>query len=176
MSQVDLIVPLTEPEDGNDPNIAQEHPDVLRELWSDDMASLRNVFQMLRNMGVRRILKLMVKDNLQRPCSDEVIKECLKGIDIRYLDWRKEDLSADVVLSAAPNVVELWLYSSGRSSVLRGWSASNGVCNLNQVCYLAILFIKQGPGSHLANNHHDILSADDDVTSRCTLGEAHLGS
>ncbi|KAI0399127.1 hypothetical protein F4802DRAFT_603297 [Xylaria palmicola] len=153
LSQVDLIVPFTQPAKST-PLLKSIEPgksiesiidtdskdpldeDIRRELWEDDMQSIKSVFDMLRNMKVRRILKLRVQDHFDRSCSDDVIKDCLRGIDIRYLDWKKQDLSADVVLSAAPNVAELWLYSSGRSSVLRGWSASNGICNLYQMTKL----------------------------------------
>lgn len=134
MSQVDLIVPFTKPDLKTwESKPLEEQQRIERDLWNDDMDSLRGVFKMLRNKSIGRILKLIVTDNLERPCSDEVIIDCLKGFDIRYLDWRKYDLSADVVLAAAPRVSELWLYYSGSSAILRGWEGSNGICNLNQV-------------------------------------------
>lgn len=88
---------------------------------------------MLHRKGVRRILKLTVRDNLDDPCSDEVIERCLKRFDVRYLDWQKYDLCAEVILSAAPNVVKLTLHSSGSHAVLRSWASEMTLCELNKV-------------------------------------------
>lgn len=142
MSQVHLIVPWTKAGEFEDGQKEEEILRIMRGLWDDDMESMRSAFTMLEKKGVERILKLIVSDNKERPCSDEVIVDCIKRFDVRYLDWRKEDLSADAVLSAAPNLTELWLYSSGRSAVLQGWAASKALCNLNQVGFITVLFIR----------------------------------
>lgn len=134
MSQVELRV------SSRDPTYAaassgelQESPE---ERWERFMESLQKIFRMLYKNGARKILKLTVIDNPKRPCSDEVIERCLSGFDVRYLNWVKPDLCADVILAKAPKVVELWLYSSGSNAVLRGWAATNGLCGLNQLMAL----------------------------------------
>lgn len=133
MSQVELTVPVTEPvkEDWEMFSV-EERQQKCRIQWEDDMDSLKSVFDLIRKKVVK-ILKLTVHDWPKRPCSDEVIEECLRGFDVRYLDWIKDDLSIDMVLNAAPRVVELSLYSSSSNAVLQGWAASNGICNLKQV-------------------------------------------
>ncbi|PHH90671.1 hypothetical protein CDD83_2965 [Cordyceps sp. RAO-2017] len=103
------------------------------DLWKSNMKHVINVFQELRDQNVERILKVIIRDNSHKPCTDEIIESCLSGFDVRYLDWNKPDLCPDVVLAAAPNVVELTLYSSGNTAVLPAWAASNGLCNLNLV-------------------------------------------
>lgn len=106
------------------------------ESWRLSMRHLMRLFKKLReDGGVQQILKLTVVDNPSRPCTDEVIERCLRDFDVRYLDWNKPDLCADVILAVAPNIVELTLHSSGNSSVLRSWAAENGLCNLNLVRY-----------------------------------------
>ena len=105
----------------------------LLELQQTNMESLEKVFNMLREeKGIKRILKLTVKDDPAMPCSDRVIEKCLESFDVRYLDWNKPDLCIDIVLAKAPNVTELNLYSSGNNAVLRRWASINGLCGLNQ--------------------------------------------
>jgi hypothetical protein len=134
MSQVDLIVPYTAPDKKTWDSLSAEEQKLKRQgLWEDDMDSLRSVFDLIRTKKVKKILRLTVTDNFERPCSDEVIEDCLRNFDIRYLDWRKYDLCIDVVLNAAPRVVELWLYSNSNNAVLRSWAASNGICYLKRV-------------------------------------------
>ncbi|KAH6627368.1 hypothetical protein F5144DRAFT_534928 [Chaetomium tenue] len=143
MSLVDLIVPVTKP-GPQEPKTAhrsleesqQEFRNLSRTLWEEDMDAMRGVFEMLADKGVEKILKLTVTDDAGRPCSDEVIADCIRDFDVRYLDWRKEDLSAHTVLAAAPRVAELWLYSSSRNAVLQGWSATDGLCHLHKMTTL----------------------------------------
>lgn len=99
-----------------------------------DALSLQGVFDLLRSLKhVQRILKVEVKDNPRRNCSDQTIEACLKGFDVRYLNWDKYDLCSDVVVAVAKNVIELWLYSSGNNAVLRSWSGEEGLGRLKQV-------------------------------------------
>ncbi|KAK3395251.1 hypothetical protein B0H63DRAFT_533929 [Podospora didyma] len=101
--------------------------------WNRRMKAVDEVFNMLRGQGVKTILKVTVKDNKHRPCSDKKIQECLKDFDVRYLDWNKRDLCIDIVHAACPNISELTLYWSGRGAVLIGWTASTGLCGLNKL-------------------------------------------
>ncbi|KAM0436593.1 hypothetical protein ACHAPT_002301 [Fusarium lateritium] len=122
---------------GQEGSDASSKHDKLRR-WEKDMRSLTNVFEMLKDRGVKRILKVTVRDNERRPCSDSVIQRCLAGFDVRYLDWNKRDLSIDVVHAACPNIAELTLYSSGRRAVLSGWNSSAGLWGLKLLTCLNI--------------------------------------
>ena len=110
------------------------------ENWGNRMAAVTNMFNMLRERGVKRIFKVTVRDDHARPCTDRVIRRCLDGFDVRYLDWDKRDLCIDVVRAACPKIAELTLYSSGRQAVLRSWTAPSGLCGLNQVRTLLFAF------------------------------------
>jgi hypothetical protein len=93
---------------------------------------VKNFFAWLRDKRkVKRIVQVIVYDHPLAPCRDEVIKSCLEGFDVRYLDWNKEDLSVDILEKAATNLQELWLTWSGRKSSLLGWC--------NQKCGLILL-------------------------------------
>lgn len=103
-------------------------------LWESNAKALKNIFDMLRHKkGVEQILKLTVLDNIEMPCSDEIIEYCLEGFDIRYLNWRKLDLCPEVILAKAPNLAELTLHASGNNAVLRGWASHGGLCRLDKV-------------------------------------------
>ncbi|ETR99348.1 hypothetical protein M419DRAFT_45849, partial [Trichoderma reesei RUT C-30] len=99
----------------------------------NDMLSLTKIFKMLKQQGVKRILKVTIKDNSKRPCSDQVIQQCLAGFDVRYLDWNKPDLSVSIICASCPKIAELTLYSSGRRAVLESWASNTGLCRLRQV-------------------------------------------
>ncbi|KAI1208948.1 uncharacterized protein F4807DRAFT_104982 [Annulohypoxylon truncatum] len=106
------------------------------DTWEEDSKALCATFQWLRKKNVKQIVKLVVKDNPDRNCSDETIESCLDGFDVRYLDWNKADMCVDTIRKKAPNVVHLWLHSSGSNAVLWSWSDSNGLRSLpklNQV-------------------------------------------
>jgi len=85
---------------------------------------LNTVLQWLREVKkVKRILKLVIKDNQDFQCEDEIIEECLKGWDIRCLDWNKQNLSIETIKRGeAGKLVELWLTWNGQNSCLVGWS------------------------------------------------------
>jgi hypothetical protein len=120
-------------------------------LLEDARTALFNVFVMLKQKKVKRILKLKVRDNQQVPCSDEFIETCLKDIDVRYLDWNKPNLCADVILAGAPRAAEVWLYATGSTAVLRSWAGSNGLANLRQlrVLHLYTEMVSRIPHAHV---------------------------
>ena len=83
---------------------------------------------------VKRIVKLIVSDDLEWPCSDETIEKCLRTFDVRFLDWKKDDLDIQSVRKVAENLRELWVSWSGRNSTLYGWSdVEFGFKSLRQV-------------------------------------------
>jgi hypothetical protein len=99
--------------------------------------SIRKVFWWLRKKNVQRILKLVVIDDDTFPCSDETIEDCLRGFDIRYLNWNKKDLCVESLRAARlSNIKELWLSWSGRNSVLYSWSCQKyGLPTLGKVSH-----------------------------------------
>lgn len=92
----------------------------------------QQIFDLLWNKGVRKIIKIMVEDNEDIPHSDEVLEK-LSRFDIEEWDWKRTDLCSDVLFKAAPNARKVTLYSSGNSAVLRSWSESEGLNRLKQV-------------------------------------------
>lgn len=87
----------------------------------------KEFFDWLRSK-VKRIVKLVVSDSVSMPCRDSVIRSCLLGFDVRYLDWNKADLCIRslCIPEIAPNLRELWLTWSGRNSTLLGWANKKG--------------------------------------------------
>jgi hypothetical protein len=105
------------------------------QIDQDTQSPVPVIFKWLRDKKlVKSILKVVVKDDQTFPCRDDEIEAALKGLDVRYLDWNKLDLCSETIHLAAPAVKELWLYSSGNNSVLRGWAQADGLGKLTHVC------------------------------------------
>ncbi|KPM35437.1 hypothetical protein AK830_g11140 [Neonectria ditissima] len=98
---------------------------------------LVDVFNKLHQLGVRSILRLCVEDRDPPSHSDASIEKAIRGsesllqtaesrvnrpISVETWDWRKPDLSIDVIEYAAPTVEQINLYWSGNQAVLRAWS------------------------------------------------------
>lgn len=91
------------------------------------------VFEWLKKLDVRRIMKLVVEDNRDYYCNETTIGRCLEQMDeIRYLNWKRPDLSVQTIAKAV-NVVEISLYSSGVRAVLSSWSDAEGLRSLKKV-------------------------------------------
>ncbi|RKK72212.1 hypothetical protein BFJ69_g10346 [Fusarium oxysporum] len=104
--------------------------------WAERTDSIKRVFSWFRKQQkVKRILNLVVIDDAESPCSDEVIVECLRDFDVRYLKWTKDDLCIEVLHTAGlSSVKELWLQWSGRNSVLYSWSCKDtGLAKLQKL-------------------------------------------
>lgn len=103
----------------------------------DRMDRLGKFFEWLRTKKrVKRILKLIIKDDPELPCSDEIIEKCLENFDVRYLDWNKDDIDIQCLQSKAASLRELWLSWSGRNSTLIAWASKDyGLPSLKQVRY-----------------------------------------
>jgi hypothetical protein len=94
-----------------------------------------SIFGWLRETkDVTSVLKVVVQDNQDCPCRDDAIEKALQKLNVRYLDWNKIDLCSETIYRAAPDVKDLWLYSSGKNAVLRGWAQSDGLGKLSNVC------------------------------------------
>lgn len=78
---------------------------------------------------------LVVEDNEMFPCSEMAIRNCLAKLkDVRYLDWRRPNLSIQTLEEAgARNIVELWLYSTGINAVLSSWADQGGLQTLEKL-------------------------------------------
>ncbi|KAI1760721.1 hypothetical protein GGR53DRAFT_508767 [Hypoxylon sp. FL1150] len=123
------------------------------DTWEEDSKALCTTFQWLRNKKVKQIVKLVVKDNPKRHCSDETIEKCLDGFDVRYLDWNKADLCVYTIRKKAPNVAHLWLNSSGSNAVLWSWSDSSGLRSLPKLSQV-YLQAKKGLESYKRNEEN----------------------
>ncbi|KAK4209225.1 intracellular serine protease [Rhypophila decipiens] len=104
---------------------------------------LVQVFTTLRQKGVRTVIRAMVDDSFTPPHTDEAIEEALRGMDVQIWDWKKTDLSTEVIYTAAPRVREVHLYWSGNNTVLRGWSEGEGLKKLTELRSLH-LHVQQG--------------------------------
>ncbi|KAG6356900.1 hypothetical protein INS49_014775 [Diaporthe citri] len=92
---------------------------------------MKSLFKWLKDdKKVKTILKVIVDDLKEPAHSDEAIEECLDGMGVETWDWRKFDLSPDVIEKVAPKVCVVHLYWSGNNAVLRGWSAPDGLKKL----------------------------------------------
>lgn len=82
---------------------------------------------------VKTILKVIVDDLNEPAHHDEAIEECLDGLGVEVWDWRKMDLSPEIIKKVAPDVREIHLYWSGNNAVLRGWSEPEGLRQLQKL-------------------------------------------
>lgn len=100
--------------------------------WGDDEEGLKRVFSWLKRKGVKCIISLTVKENPRHYCSDHTVKECLKGLEVRYLNWNRPDLCANSGYLPR-DLIEVSLRWSGLDSVLWGWSDTQGLVTLEKV-------------------------------------------
>ncbi|KAK2024170.1 hypothetical protein LX32DRAFT_706129 [Colletotrichum zoysiae] len=106
---------------------------------------LIQVFDKLYELKVRNILRLYVEDWQAPSHTDAAIEVALQGIDslaierkpedrrpiaVETWDWRKPDLSIEVIAFAAPTVEHVNLYWSGNQAVLRAWNCKEGIPKL----------------------------------------------
>lgn len=106
-----------------------------KELDGEGMGrkDLKAVFDWLRTCGVEKIIRVRVEDSQDPPHSDEIIETALEGFKIEVWDWIKIDLCSSTILKAAPDVSEVYLYSSGNNAVLQAWSGIDGLKKLTKV-------------------------------------------
>ena len=106
-------------------------------LRTGDSAPVPSIFNYLvsdtNGRPVRRILEENVRDCSLHPHSNSSIRKCLGMMEVKLLNWRKKDLDLNVIKSAAPNVEELTLYSSGNEDVLTSWTSYKGLYELINV-------------------------------------------
>lgn len=92
------------------------------------------ILRWLHGKGVRRVFNLYV-DDLEEPShSDETIEKALEDIQVlKVWDWRRFDLSSEVIAQAAPKVSQVNLYWGGNNTVLRSWSEPAGLSQLQKL-------------------------------------------
>jgi hypothetical protein len=92
-----------------------------------------SIAQWLKGKGVKRVFKITVIDDPERPHSDESIEKSLKDFDVEILDWRKTDLCPELLKRACKNVTRLYLQWSGNNTTLRAWSEPEGLPELTKL-------------------------------------------
>jgi len=90
----------------------------------------------LREKKVKRILKVIVDDDPDRPHSDEAIENSLKHFDVEILDWRKEDMCPGLLNRACKNLRRIYLKWSGNNTALRAWSEPEGLPMLKELKFV----------------------------------------
>jgi hypothetical protein len=101
------------------------------------LSHLVTVFDWLRKNHVEKIVKVMVIDDAEPSHCDASIEEALRDFGVEIWDWKKLDLSTDVIWRATTSpedkdvsvVREISLYSTGNNSVLMGWASPQGLTN-----------------------------------------------
>lgn len=84
-------------------------------------------------MLVEEILRVVVKDDRDNPCSDEVVEESLEKFNVRFLDWNRQDISCEVFRETMKDIRGISLYWGGNDAVLRGWAGETGLPALQKV-------------------------------------------
>jgi hypothetical protein len=103
------------------------------ERWTLMQNHLVDVFKWLKvKKGVKGIMRLVVRDRAPLFCNDETIAECLKNLEVRYLDWDRPDICTDT-LRLTRDLVQVDLYWSGLKAVLCSWGDVNGLRTIPKV-------------------------------------------
>jgi hypothetical protein len=101
--------------------------------WNNMQAHLVEVFRWLKeDKGVKGIMRLVVRDREPIFCSDETMEQCLKNLEVRYLDWDRPDICTDT-LQLTQDLVQVDLYWSGLKAVLCSWGDANGLRTMQRV-------------------------------------------
>ena len=115
-------------------------PDLSQKTLSEDSKTERQeiplILLWLRQKGVKTILRLVVPDCRMNPLNEEAISKCLEDFEVEELNWRRLDLGIEPIVSLAPTLAVLHLYSSGNWAVLCHWVSKEGLERLKKVCML----------------------------------------
>ncbi|KAI1817758.1 hypothetical protein GGS20DRAFT_531640 [Poronia punctata] len=89
------------------------------------------IFRWLKDcMNVKRVIEVTVDDCRHCPTTEEDMETALEGLGVRYLDWRRPDLSITSIKKVASEVGTLHLYSSGSLAVVNHWLGPDGINTL----------------------------------------------
>ncbi|KAK2012402.1 subtilisin-like protein [Colletotrichum eremochloae] len=104
--------------------------DEISDTRQKSRADMTFFFNWLKEKGVKRILTVIV-DDLEPPFhSDEAIEEALESFDVEILDWRRPDLDPVTLDRVGKCLRKVYLQWSGRNTVLRAWSESDGLARI----------------------------------------------
>jgi hypothetical protein len=84
------------------------------------------VFDWLRKMKVKKIMKIIVTDNETRSHDNETIQNALEGFEVESWDWKRNDIPSSVIANSSSVVRDVTLYYSGKPTVLKEWCGNNG--------------------------------------------------
>lgn len=93
------------------------------------LSDLVAVFDWLRRNHVEKIVKVMVIDDGDPSHADASIEEALRDFNVEIWDWKRLDLSTEVIWKSTNVVKEISLYSTGNNAVLMGWASPQGLPN-----------------------------------------------
>jgi hypothetical protein len=119
------------------------------------MTDLIAVFNWLRKNQVEKIVKVMVIDDGELSHSDESIEEALHDFGIEVWDWKRLDLSTEVIYNSTKVVQEICLYSTGNNAVLMGWASNEGlrsVTKFPEVRSSPLIILKEGVADTVLNS------------------------
>ncbi|KAK8044022.1 hypothetical protein PG993_004046 [Apiospora rasikravindrae] len=96
---------------------------------------LLSIFKWItKEKHVQAVFKVIVDDLGEVPHQDQAIEDCLQSITgLETWDWKKFDLSPDVIHTAAPDARVVHVYWSGNNAVLRAWSEPEGLRKLKKL-------------------------------------------
>lgn len=94
---------------------------------------LKAVFEWLKDSGVEKIIRVRVQDTQDPPHCEETIEAALETFQVEVWDWVRTDICSDTIFKAAPDVIKVYLYSSGNNAVLKSWSGIDGLRKLEKV-------------------------------------------
>lgn len=114
----------------------------------DGRTDAQTVFELLRKKGIETILEVAV-DDLEHPAhSDLAIEKALCGeastqnMNIETWNWKKVDISPDLIYKVASNASFVQLYWSGNNAVLRAWSEEEGLPKLAKLRDVTLNILK----------------------------------
>ncbi|KAI1123277.1 hypothetical protein F5Y10DRAFT_252199 [Nemania abortiva] len=108
-------------------------------LAQDTNTGYKFVFDWLKKKKVVKIFEVTVDDLDSPGHGDREIISMLKGWHVKLWNWRRFDISSRTILQAAPDVEEVYLYSSGRKAVLDSWACEGGLVALQSLKRLNIV-------------------------------------
>lgn len=94
-----------------------------------EVTDLRAIFSWLRRNGVKEIVRVTVIDYGDECHSDAAIEEALEGFEIKFWNWKKVNLSSQVIERCSMAVEEISLYWTGNYAVMMGWASAEGFSN-----------------------------------------------
>ncbi|RFU79743.1 intracellular serine protease [Trichoderma arundinaceum] len=103
-----------------------------RLLPKKGLSDLVDVFDWLHKNGVRKIVKVMVIDDGDPGHADASIEKAVGRFGVEIWDWKRLDLSTEVIQNCSKDVKEISLYSTGNNAVLMGWASEQGLPNIKK--------------------------------------------